>query len=153
MPPYPLKHSIAGELVHNQSWLHTTWLFAGIGYYAPYKVGIRVIEGAHQGSQVNQEHAGHSLPTCSFFLLASSFRLLRFRKSLPGVVSPDVHEQGACASLHDVHHSVIHRVLVFLKPPSDIVADSSSIVDHSKVSIGVSFRHGFGKSGTLAKQR
>ena len=106
--------------------------------------------------------------TCSFLFLASSFCLLRFRKSLPRVVSPDVNKQGTCASLHDVHHSVIHGVLVFLKPPSDIVADSSSIVDlqssmlwtklwsrtyHSKVSIGVSFGHRLGKSGTLAKQR
>ena len=68
--------------------------------------------------------------TCSFLLLASSsFSLLGFWKSLPGVVSPDVNQKGACASLHDVHYSVIHGVLVFLKPPSDVVADSSSIVD------------------------
>ena len=67
--------------------------------------------------------------TCSFLLLASSFRLLGFRESLPGMVSPDVNEEGTCASLHDVHYSVIHGVLVFLKPPGDVVADSSSIVD------------------------
>ena len=67
--------------------------------------------------------------TCSFLLLASSFRLLGFRESLPRMVSPDVNEEGTCASLHDVHYSVIHRVLVFFKPPGDVVADSPGVVD------------------------
>ena len=45
------------------------------------------------------------------------------------MVSPDVNEKGAGASLHDVHHSVVHWVLVLLKPPGHIVADRASIVD------------------------
>ena len=67
--PDPLKNAIAGELMHNQGWLHSSRLLARVWNDAPGgrglmikllflwtrpdKVRVRVIEGAHQGGKIN----------------------------------------------------------------------------------------------------
>merc|ERR1719179_43336 len=61
------------------------------------------------------------------------------------------HDVGSI--LHHLDNGVIERILVLLQPSSQVVGDSGSIVDNTKVSIGVTHLGvGLAEVGLLAKQ-
>ena len=43
--PDALKHTVAGELVHDERGLHVAGLLVGVGHKATHKVGVAAVQG------------------------------------------------------------------------------------------------------------
>merc|ERR1719208_685118 len=68
------------------------------------------------------------------------------------MIQPTMDQQRHSAGgLEDLNNSVVDRVLVLLKPSSDIVGHNTSIMRDGKVSILVSFGLGLQENWQLAK--
>merc|ERR1711970_1616738 len=106
--------------------------------------------GGHQLHQGHQVHRGDSLAATLLLLLAL---LLGGGGGLSRVVKPQVGQQHAGRSgLHDLHNSVVDRVLVLLEPPSHVVGHDTGVVRDSKVGVLVSLRLGLQEYGELAER-
>ena len=71
---------------------------------------------------------------------SSSFCLLPLleEQTLSWMISPEMYQKSIRGLLQLVNNSVINRILIFLKPSSDIVGYNASIVNDGKVSIFIS---------------
>jgi hypothetical protein len=67
--PDALKHTVAGELVHDERGLHVAGLLVGVRHKATHKVGVAAVQGLHQFHQGNKVDAGHSLAATLLLLL------------------------------------------------------------------------------------
>merc|ERR1719367_841363 len=147
--PDALEHTVAGQLVHDQWGLHLAGLLVGVGHKATYEVGLAVVQGGHQLHEGNQVDGGDGLATSLLLLLAL---LLGGGGGLARVVLPQVDEKDAVASaLHDLHNSVVDRVLVLLQPVGDVVGPDASVVGDGKVGVLVSLGLGLQEDRQLAK--
>ena len=86
--PDSLKHSIARELVHDQTGFHLSGFLVGVWHQATDKVGLTVVKGDHELGEGDQVDGGDRLATPLLLLLAL---LLRWVFWLPGVVSPKMN--------------------------------------------------------------
>merc|ERR1719312_2372835 len=69
------------------------------------------------------------------------------------MVSKALDQHGVATILHHLDNGVIERILVLLQPSSQVVRDSGSIMDNTKVSIGVTHLGvGLAEVGLLAEQ-
>merc|ERR1719336_3549149 len=148
--PDTLKHTITGQLMHNQRRLNLSGLLVGVGHKATDKVGLARVEGGHQLSQRDEVDRGHSLATASLLLLLTL--ILGGSSGLSRVVGPEKDKKLAGAGgLEDLDNSVVDRILVLLQPASNVVGHNTSVVRDGKVSILVSLGLGLQEHRQLAK--
>merc|ERR1712012_1052831 len=105
--------------------------------------------GGHQLDQGAEVDGGDSLAATLLLLLALP---LGSGSGLARVVLPQVDEKDAVASaLHDLHNSVVDRVLVLLQPVGDVVGHDAGVVGDGKVGVLVGLGLGLQEDGQLAK--
>merc|ERR1719394_893571 len=69
------------------------------------------------------------------------------------MISEALVKHGVGSILHHLDNGVIERILVLLEPSSQVIGDSGSVVNNTKVSIGVTHLGvGLAEVGLLAKQ-
>ena len=67
--PDAFKHSVAGQLVHDQWWLHISRLLMGVGHKATDKVRLAGVECSHQLNKGNEVDGGDGLAASLLLLL------------------------------------------------------------------------------------
>ena len=67
--PDAFKHSVAGELMHDQWGLHISRLLMGVWHKAADKVGLAGVEGGHQLDKGNEVDGGDGLAASLLLLL------------------------------------------------------------------------------------
>merc|ERR1719232_1397206 len=145
-----LQHTITSELVHNQWRFNISWLLVRVGHKATDKVRLTRVKSLHELAQRDQVDRGDSLATTSLLLLPAF--LLGSLSGLSRMIQPKMNQQRHCAGgLEDLNNSVVDRILVLLKPSSDIVGHNTSVMRDGKVSILVSFGLGLQENWQLAK--
>merc|ERR1712223_2301824 len=105
--------------------------------------------GGHQLNQGDKVDGRHSLATTLLLLLTL---LLGGGGGLARVVFPEKDQKlTGGGRLHDLDDGVVDRVLVLLKPSSDVVRHDTSVVRDGKVGVLVSLGLGLQEDGQLSK--
>merc|ERR1719282_32764 len=131
--------------------LNLSWLLVSVGHKATDKVRLARVEGGHQLSKRDQVDRGDSLATTSLLLLLTLF--LGSSCRLSRMIRPQFNKKDDIGGgLHNLDNSVVDRILVLLKPSSDVVGHNTSIVRNGKVSILVSLGLGLQEDRKLAKR-
>ena len=68
--PDAFKHSVAGELMHDEWGLHISRLLMGVWHKATDKVRLAGVEGGHQLDKGNEVDGGDGLAAALLLLLA-----------------------------------------------------------------------------------
>merc|ERR1719210_1913819 len=142
------QHTVALVLVHDEAGLHTSGLLVGVGHHATDEVRVSLVEGGHQVIKLTLEVGGHSLAAS----LLLPVLVLGSLQGLAGMVSEALDGQSIATILNKLNNGVIERILVLLKPASQVVGDSGGVVNDGKVRIRVRAGVGLGKVGPLAQQ-
>merc|ERR1711963_765474 len=122
-----LQHTITGELVHDKMRLNLSWLLVSVGHKTTDKVRLARVKGGHQLSKRDKVDRGDSLATTSLLLLLAL--ILLDLSWLSRMVSPEENQEfTGTGGLEDLNNSVVDRILVLLKPSSDIVGHNTSVV-------------------------
>merc|ERR1719400_3022114 len=144
--PDTLKHTITGQLVHDQWGLNISGLLVGVGHQATDEVRLARVESDHQLIERDEVDRGDSLAAASLLLLLAL--ILGSGGGLAGVISPQPHQQGTLGGrLEDLHHGVVDGILVLLQPVGDVVVDNTGVVRHTEVSVLVSLLGGLQEDG------
>ena len=64
-----LQHTVAGELMHDQWRLHPARLLVGVWNDAADEVRFRLVQGVHQGGELDEVDRGDCLASASLLLL------------------------------------------------------------------------------------
>merc|ERR1719340_359496 len=136
--PDSLEHTVAGQLVHDESRVQEAGGLVVVGHNAADEVGVGGVQGGQQGLQLSAEGRGHSLEGLgSSILTLLTLFLLDLLLGLSRVVSEEVDNQSVVGLLQLVHNSVIDRILVLVQPVGQVVVDNTGVMSNSKVSIVV----------------
>ena len=141
--PNTFKHTITSELMHDKWRLNFNGLLVGVGHNATDEVGLSLVKSTHELTKLNKVDRGYGLSTRSLLLLLLFLTL--WWGSLSRVVPPQEDQKLILSPLEDVNNCVIDGILVLLKPGSDIVGHSTSVMNDGKVSILVSLGAGLSK--------
>merc|ERR1712241_626617 len=96
---------------------------------------VSSIQGLHQVIKLRFIERRYSFATT--LLLATTTSILFDFSRLSRMVSKDSYHERIASVFQHLNNSVIQGILILEEPSSQVVRDSCSIVDNSKVSIGV----------------
>merc|ERR1711963_764684 len=109
------------------------------------------MQSVHESIKLSQVDRGDSLWSRALLFLLFATIIFLWRSRLTWMVPPQEQQQLVGALFQAINNSVIDGIFVLLKPCSDIVRHSASIVNDGKVSILISFGLRFGKWCRLAQ--
>merc|ERR1719166_170389 len=148
--PDTLKHTVTGQLVHDQWGLNLSGLLVSVGHKATDEVRLASVESGHQLSQRDQVDGGDGLTAATLLLLLAL--LLGSGGGLAGVIGPEKGQESAGAGgLEHLHNGVVDGVLVLLQPAGDVVGHDTGVVRDGEVSVLVSLGLGLQEDGQLAQ--
>merc|ERR1712223_329494 len=125
------QHTITLVLMHNQARFNHSRLFVGVGYNTTNEGRISSIQSLHQIIKLTLVEGSDSLATT--LLLTTTTSILLNLSWLTRMIIKDVHKKRIAAILEKFNDGVIEGIFVLLKPSSQVVGDSSSIMDNSKM--------------------
>jgi hypothetical protein len=105
--------------MHDKLGFNNKGLLVSVRHNTTDEVRLSVVQSAHELSQLDKIYRGDSLGTTSLLLLL--FLIIFWGRRLAGMFPPQVDEKIIARSFQAVNNSVIDRILVLLKPTSDIV--------------------------------
>ena len=144
------QDTIALILVHNKTRFNTTGNFVGVGDNATDKGWLSRIQHLHQVIKLSLVERRDSLATS--LLLATTTAIFLDLKRLARMINKAFHKKSIGAILEQFNNGVIEGILVLFKPTGQVVRYSCSIVDDSKVSIGIRLWVGLLEVFTFSKQ-
>lgn len=125
------KHTVTGQLVHNQVSINHTRLLHLVGNDATDEVRLCRAQSGHQAVQlllVGRRHSGEATT-----LLATTALGLFTATGLSGVISEDFDQQFVLRLLELIDNGVVQRILVLLQPTGDVIGDNTSIMANGEV--------------------
>merc|ERR1719422_1842472 len=135
--------------MHHKVGLNSSRNLVGVGDNTTDEVGLSLVQGGHQVIKLALEVGRDSLAATlllSVLVLGSLERLSR-------MISKALDGEHVASILDHLDNGVIERILVLLQPSSQVVRDSGSVVNNTKVSIWVTHLGvGLAEVGLLAKQ-
>merc|ERR1719249_330010 len=159
-----LKHTVAGQLVHDQEGVNLAGFLVVVGHNATDEGRFSRHQHVDQVVQLIPEVGADSLEVghlCGGLRLhhnplltppVSWWRKILLFLGLAGVIHIDLaHEGTGLSLLQQVNNSVVDGIPVLVQPSSDVVGDSSGIMDNGKVGIFVRLALGLGEVGMLTK--
>merc|ERR1712214_89374 len=111
---------------------------------------ISGIQSLHQIIKLALVEGSDSLATT--LLLATTTTILLNLSGLTRVIIEDVYKKRIAAILEKFNNGVIEGILVLLKPSSQVVGDSSGIMDNSKMCTWIRLGAGLLEVGAFAQQ-
>merc|ERR1719471_957658 len=144
------QYTITLVLMHNQARINHSRLLVGVGDHTTDEGRISGIQSLHQIIKLALVEGSDSLAT-TLLLTTTTSILLNF-SGLTRMIIEDAHKKRIAAILEKLNNGVIEGILVLLKPSSQVVGDSGSIMDNSKMSIWIRLRAGLLEVGAFSQQ-
>ena len=134
--------------MHNQEWVHKTCLLDAIGDNAANKVRLSCHQHVNQVIELVTEIRTNRLEISLFggrfgfnnhFLLSTSVtrrgQVLLFLRLTRMIAINFIHQLASPCLFEQVHNGVVYRIPIFIQPTGDIVGNSTSVVNTSKMCI------------------
>uniref|UniRef100_A0A8W7NY04 Uncharacterized protein n=1 Tax=Anopheles coluzzii TaxID=1518534 RepID=A0A8W7NY04_ANOCL len=125
------KYTVTSQLVHDQVSINDTGRLHFVGNDTTDEVRLSRLQRRHQVVQLFLVRGRDSGET-STLLATTSLGGGRISR-LAWVISEDLNHQGVATLLELVDDSVVQRILVLLKPSSDVVRHNTSVVTNGEV--------------------